>query len=383
MLCRKCRKEIPDGSAYCNLCGWKQTRAKSHRSKRPNGTGSVYKLPGKRKKPWAVVISNGKKRTYGGYFETETEASINAARLSAETVPDRYNDTINTIFEAWNKVHYPTLSEWGKQGYESAWTYFTGIKSMKMRDVKTDVFQSVIDSALAKGKSRAVCEKIKHLSSQLCKYAMQQDLINKNYAEFIVLPKAEKSEKEIFTAEEIATLFAHKDDKRVKIILAMIYTGFRIDELFSLETANVHIKERYFVGGEKSEAGKNRIVPINEKVLPFVQEWYDKAIEKKYTYLIVNTQGNKMNVNNFRKREFYTALSDLGIQQEIDKDHPAKQFARLTPHSTRHTFASLAVKAGVSREALKRLMGHAHYSTTDEVYVHENMQQLKDGIAKM
>lgn len=383
MICKKCRKEIPDDAIFCCYCGSKQGRGKSHRSKRPNGTGSVYKLPGKRKNPWAVVISNGKKRTYGGYYETEAEASINAARLSADAIPDRYNDTIQTIFDAWSKVHYPTLTEWGKQGYESAWTYFSSIKQIKMRDVKTDVFQSLIDSALSQGKSRAVCEKIKHLASQLCKYAMQQDLINKNYAEFVVLPKVEKSEKEIFTAEEIATLWAHKDDKRVKIILAMIYSGFRIDELFSLETANVHIKDRYFVGGEKSEAGKNRIVPINEKILPFVQEWYDKAVENKYAYLLVNTEGNKINIGNFRRRDFYKALSDLGMQQEIDKDHPAKKFARLTPHSTRHTFASLAVKAGVSREALKRLMGHAHYSTTDEVYVHENMEQLKDGISKM
>lgn len=114
--------------------------------------------------------------------------------------------------------------------------------------------QKCVDAVVIKKLSRSVCEKMKQLASQLCKCSMQQNIISKNYAQFIVLPKAEK--KEIFTNKEIDILFAHDSDERVRIILTLIYTGMRIDELLGLLTANVHINDGYIVGGEKTEAGK-------------------------------------------------------------------------------------------------------------------------------
>ena len=53
MQCRKCRAEIPDASNFCNLCGAKQSLKSQRRktAKRPNGTGTVYKLQGTRKRP--------------------------------------------------------------------------------------------------------------------------------------------------------------------------------------------------------------------------------------------------------------------------------------------------------------------------------------------
>lgn len=382
MICKRCKKEIENDSIYCRFCGRKQIKEPAQR--RPNNTGSVYKLPGHREKPWTVVMpkKNGK-RQYGGYYATKTEAIVAANELTTGEISDRYNDTISDIYEAWKAVHFKELSGWGEQGYKTAWTYLDDIKDMKMRDIKTDVLQAIVDGAVKNGKSRAICEKIRNLSSQLCKYAMQQDLINKNYAQFLSLPKQEKKEKEIFTDKEIETLMQHKDDNDVRIILALIYTGFRIDELLSVETADVHVKDGYMIGGEKTEAGESRVVPINEKIMPFVKAWYNTAVEKKYKYLLVNSKGNKMNPNNFRNRGFYKVLGDLKFQPHIDKDHPASKVARLTPHSTRHTFASLAVRAGIKPEVLQKLIGHAHYETTADIYVHDNIQQLKDGIKKM
>lgn len=384
MICKKCNATIEDDSVYCRLCGRKQNREKLNYQKRFNGTGSVYKLPGNRKKPWAVLITKaGNKRTYGGFYETKAAAALAAAKLSAEGISDRHNDTVQDIYDTWSKKHFEGLTDWGKQGYETAWTYFTAIKQMKFRDIKTDNLQNLVNEAIEKGKSRGTCEKIRNLASQLCKYAMQQDLINKNYAQFLVLPKQEAKEKEIFTDKEIEILFKNSHDRDVRIILTLIYTGFRIDELFSVEVSNVYIDEKYLIGGEKSDAGKNRIVPINDKILPFVTEWYEDAVRNKQKHLIVNAAGNKMNPNNFRNRYFYKVLGDLGFQPHIDKEHPASKFARLTPHSTRHTFASLAVKAGVQPETLQKLIGHAKYETTADVYVHNNLDQLKDGISKM
>ena len=43
MICRKCKKEAPDG-AFCIFCGTKQEKARGGPKKRGNGQGSVFKL---------------------------------------------------------------------------------------------------------------------------------------------------------------------------------------------------------------------------------------------------------------------------------------------------------------------------------------------------
>ena len=48
--CKKCRKDIPDESVYCLFCGTKQVKEKKKALKRANGTGTVYKLRGRRKR---------------------------------------------------------------------------------------------------------------------------------------------------------------------------------------------------------------------------------------------------------------------------------------------------------------------------------------------
>jgi len=55
MKCRKCRLDIPDGSKYCPNCGAKQEPERRKALKRANGTGTVYKLQGRRRRPWAAA----------------------------------------------------------------------------------------------------------------------------------------------------------------------------------------------------------------------------------------------------------------------------------------------------------------------------------------
>lgn len=55
----------------------------------------------------------------------------------------------------------------------------------------------------------------------------------------------------------------------------------------------------------------------------------------------------------------------------------------LTPHSTRHTFASLAVRAKIQPEILRRVIGHANYSTTVEIYAHNNLEELVEEMQKL
>lgn len=166
----------------------------------------------------------------------------------------------------------------------------------------------------------------------------------------------EIGEKEIFTDADIAKLEADGSEA-AKIVLMLIYTGMRIGELFQLPLADYH--GNYAVGGEKTEAGRNRIIPIRPKGQGYFAYFAGHA---EGPLLLSGYTGQKR-PENFRNRDFYPLLKRLDIP-------------RKTPHSTRHTYASWARKSGMQPELLQKILGHADYNTTANIYVHTDIEEI-------
>lgn len=366
MNCIRCHRDLPDASAFCPYCGKRQGTAQAaspkKRPARARGTGSAYKLSGNRRKPWAA--------TRGGHligtYATKSEALLALDRVAGKELGTSYNYTLEQVYDCWRAEHFPTLSASGEDMYRAAWKHMEPIKSKKMRELRTAHYQGIINGLEDKGLSASSAQKVKQLASQLSKWAMREDIISTNYAQFIRIQADESEPREIFSDKEIEKLKEHADQDSVKMILLLIYTGLRIGELFTLRREDIHLEEGYFVGGIKTKAGKNRMVPILPETQPYLQYFYDKADGE----LLVSGYDGNRNPNNFRRRDFDVALEELGITGK-------------TPHCTRHTFASLAVRAGVKPEALRPIIGHANYSTTVEVYTHANLPLLKEELGKI
>lgn len=365
MDCIRCHRDIPDTSAYCLYCGKRQTGAPAaprKAARRARGTGTVYKLSGHRSRPWAAV-RGGK---YIGYFPTRSDALVALERVAGREPGETYAYTLEQVYDCWRAEHFPTLTAKGQEMYRLAWKRMEHLKSRKMREVRTADYQGIINAMEDAGLSVSSAQKVKQLAGQLSKWAMREDIITTNYAQFIRMFRDEPAVRETFSDEEIARLHASDSDDAVKLILLLIYTGLRINELFTLRRENVHLEEGYLTGGSKTKAGKDRTIPILPEARPYLQSLYSAADGE---LLISGYQGNRT-ANNFRNRDFASALAKLGITGK-------------TPHSTRHTFASLAVRAGVKPEALRKIIGHANYSTTVEIYAHANLPELKEELAKI
>lgn len=365
MICIKCKKEIADGSLFCNFCGKKQSYVPAKYHKRAHGTGTI--LRDKRyKKQWLAYAPSdkqGRNRHYIGAYETRKEAQEALSRYLQKKRTDLYNADLQTIYNIWSETHFKNVSESAVQLYSYMWRRFEPICNMKMRDIKTAHLQEIINA----GTSYSACSSMKALAVMLCRFAMENDIIDKNYAEFVKLPKFQKKEKRIFSREEISTLWEHSHDLNVQMVLIMIYTGFRIGEITSLTVDNINLEEGYIIGGEKTEAGRNRIVPIPSNIPElkrFLQNWIDIADESGRLYQ--NTPAC------FRQKNFKKALEVCGI---TDK--------KLTPHSTRHTFASISSSSGVRPENLQKIIGHANFSTTANTYIHQDFETLKAEMAKI
>jgi integrase len=334
----------------------------------PNGYGSVYKLSGKRRKPFmarkTIGWDDNGKQIYRiiGYYENK--------KLALQALADFNNNpydvevstlTFSDIFEKWKEQKYNDISKSAINGYNAAYETSKALHDIKLIDIKTMHLQSVISNC---GKGHDTLRKIRVLYNQLFKYAMENDIVNKDYSAFIDIgKKSEETKRKPFTDKEIKRLFSVEETiPYVDTILIMIYTGLRIGELLILKPSDINLEERTITGGIKTDAGKNRIIPINKKVLPFIE----KRLNEDNEYLIINDLGKQMKYDNYYREKF------IPVMEQLNMNHK--------PHDCRHTFATLMSNSNANKTAIKKIIGHSSYATTEKIYTHKDIEELRKAI---
>lgn len=367
--------------------------------KRENGCGSVYKRKDIKSRPWVAVApahyklgeESGKMaatRPVLGNYATAQEAK-DALEEYRRNPTTRLNITFAQLYDEWCAIAFRTISKQTKDNYTACYLKFTSVYGEKFRELRTGQYQAVFDfysapfplkkkdgkpkldedgvQVMSPPLSLSSLSKMKALLTQLYDYAMQNDIINKNYASFIVLPKQEKAAKDCFTDLELEKI--RNSVGRVEFadcILLMCYTGFRISEFLELTKICYDPKNKTLVGGKKTEAGRNRIVPVHKKVQSILEAWLNRNGET----IICDPDGHPYSADSFRRRCYYPALDAIGVR-------------KLTPHATRHTFATRLSAAGARTEDIQALAGHEDYEVTANTYIHQDISTLRTAIDKM
>lgn len=336
-----------------------------------NGTGTIYKRKGV-SKPYIVYgkayNENGvMKREYLGSFKTRKEAE--ERRINYIVNPDikKSDLTFKEVYDDYIKTNrFKDLTTSTQLNYRAAYKHCTRLYAVRFAELRTAQMQEVINSLAEQDLSESSVKKVKLLFSILFTYAMQNDIVTKNYSEFVTMPKFERTEKRALTDLEIQKIgkAAVEGNKAAQWVYYMIYSGWRIGELLELTAFNFDKVEYAFRGGKKTEAGKNRLVPVHSEL-----KWIiDKQLEKKGESVFCMESGKPMTPNYFRSYMFKPLLEEL----EID--------ASITPHITRHTFATKLKQSGADDFYRKKLLGHANKSVTDDVYTHADIENLRKTI---
>ena len=178
-------------------------------------------------------------------------------------------------------------------------------------ELRHDDLQSVLDDCNLKHSS---LELILSLLHQMYAFAEIYELADKDYSAHLQIKKEEDDEHGVpFTDEELKTLWDNKDDEIIEMILIMCYSGFRIK---AYKTLKVDLKKKYFQGGVKTAAGKDRIVPIHSGIYDLVK----RRIKRFGSLLNISTNAFRLSM--------YDALIRAGVEKH-------------TPHDCRHTFSRL------------------------------------------
>ncbi len=335
-----------------------------------NKYGSITKHSGNRRKPYSVRITvgtadNGEPiRKYLGFFKTRAEAIKELAIYNDELYDvEARKVTVRTIYNLWSKRKYATASDSTITGYSAASAYLEPIFDTPIRELKSIHLEKVINAC---HKGPATKKKLTILIKQLFAYAMECDIISKDYSDYLKVTFEETTPtRPIFTEEEIRAL-EECTIPGADLILISIFTGLRPGELLTLTKSDINLEEGYIeVTQSKTKAGL-RVIPISPRIEPIIKAKY----ENSFLY-IAEMDGKPINYDHYYRVIFNSVIDALAL----NKQH--------RPHDTRHTFATMLSNADANPESIKKLCGHKNYSTTSKHYTHKSIDELKKAINRL
>ena len=400
--CPECELQVSDHALSCPHCGYPLKkdvpihRQNKKRMRLPNGFGQISEIKGRNlRKPFRAMVSIGKSPTGRpickplkpeSYFESYNDAYKALVEYHKNPADLESDMLMKDLFEKWSEEYFkrvktpaPTLT---------AWAYCQELHMMRVADVRARHIKHCLEegTAIIKGVEKrptaSVKNIIKTMMNQIFDYAVEYELVDRNYARTFKLSKevfqelgTTKTEHKSYTDEEITILWKHAGEKYfADLVLVQCYSGWRPTEILSLKLTDIDLESGLMHGGIKTEAGKNRIVPIHSKIREIVKDKYNKAKKVKSPYLFYQLKiGNEVSKLTYDK--YRNGLNDLIGELRLDPDH--------RPHDGRKHFVTQAKKANVDEYAIKYVVGHAISDVTEKVYTDREIEWLKTEIEKI
>lgn len=220
---------------------------------------------------------------------------------------------------------------------------------------------------------------------QILDKAVENDYIYKNVASGIKIKKHKSPEKEPLTQEVISIIADHaKTSQNAFMILFMIYTGLRREEIVPLQFKDVNIEEKYIVINKAIYFEKNQPILKNTKncgtrKVPIFNIIYDTLnimfnTHKKNDYIFPNKKGGMMSETSLRRKL-------ESVLKLINKDRTDN--IKFSLHQLRHTYVCILHKAGIDIKQAQNWTGHKDVKVLLNIYTHLDSQDIQNSIDKV
>lgn len=319
--------------------------------KLPNGYGTVYKLTGKRRKPWVAKKLIGKTldmenrkvhRQYltVGYYEKRSDALSALSSYNADPYDTSVRFlTLQEAYERWSAEYFPKLKS--SRHYEAAWKVLEPLQTQAIADLKLDNYQHLF---ITSGKNAPTLRNVKSLLDLVYDYAVVHEIVPKSKRDMLDYLEVGKENpkkltRTIFSRNEIDAL-CMDDTDLANTTLVLIFTGLRVSELF--ENAIVDYDRQLITLTEAKTAAGIREVPIADKLVSRVHRFMDG----------------------------HDSIKSYRAKLKKEYDH--------LPHDTRHTFTTLLAENGVDQRLIDSIIGHVTGNLSLDVYTHFTLEKKLD-----
>lgn len=384
--CPECDLPVSDKALTCPHCGYPLVKSpkpsrQPHHMRLPNGFGQISQIKNKPlRKPWRVMVTVGKTDTGRpickllkpqAYFKTYNEAY--EALVEYNRNPYDLDDciTMSQLYERWSEEYFKTLkSESSQRTVRSAWAYCSSVYNLGVKEIKAKHIKYCMENCT----SPNISMRIKSIMNLMLDYALEHELVEKNVARTFNLPKdivdkahANRKDHESFTDDELKLLWENITVPYVDMIVIQCYMGWRPQELCNIRVENVDLERKNIVGGMKTEAGTNRVVPIHNRIRPLIEARM-KLAKFQNSEMLFTAEGLPMTYDKYNKR-FISVCKALGMSHRA--------------HDPRKTFVTRAKKYNMDEYAIKRIVGHAIDDITEKLYTQRGIDWLCEEMQKI
>lgn len=351
--------------------------------KNENGFGSIYKLKHKKHNQWTAVVTTGWKLTIKdgqpkavqdrvriGYYPTRKDAQLalfkwheshsnmadtptSAPQSTKVSKPSKYTPTIRELLNERYNVIFSNCSTRRLKSVNSYLKVLAPIEDTPIDKLDYRQLQKFADS-LADAYAITSLSEIKVLLNMIYDEAIKLNYVQSCPVKYVNFKSNVKTKAKRAIPPETIRKIASCDDRVSNMCVIMIYSGMRIGELVNAKKENYNKVEHYLIGGEKTKAGKDRVIPIH----PYIQERFETFLNSK-----------KVVVSAYSK--------------ELKKTVQEKYGYTFTFHECRHTFVTLANQYDLDNYSLHKIVGHAASDVTEAVYTHIRAEKLYAEVCKI
>ena len=380
MICPKCKTQSVADAIFCHQCGKKLITTNKRRAKsRGNGTGTAYYSS--KYRYWIAEVVTGYKvideskplvkikKTKGG-FKRREDALAYCKILKNEKVTTAEH-TLQQVYEAWGPWYSPRVDKDTFGCYRAAFAYFKPLHSEKIRDISAGDLQQCMDDC---PRGHRTHQNMKVTAGLLWAYAMDHNIVEKDVTNNLYIGKGASVQREPLTDMEVEKIRKEiGNDRYAAYIYALCYLGYRPGEMLEIKKDQVvdHDGSLYIIEGKKTEAGRDRVVPVHPKIEKIIRQQL-KTPDTDYLFPmhIYSRKGEfkgykVMSDNYFNKFAFRPLADRLGIPKNK------------VPYSARHTFSDKLKDADGTDKVKASLIGHSDYRFTQKKYQSTNLDELK------
>ena len=389
MICTKCKQEVVQGAIFCPWCGKKQTTTKKTRSKsRGNGTGCAYysskyrywiaqvvdgyREPDDKTKPMIPI-----KRTKGGFKRREDALAYCAMVKAEKNKTAVINMTLKEVYDAWDPWYSPRVDPDTFGCYRAAFAHFKPLHDVNIRNISAGDLQKCMDDC---PRGHRTHQNMKCTAGLLWAYAVDHNLADKDITENLYIGKGASVQREPLTDIEVEKIRKEiGKDRYAAYVYALCYLGYRPGEMLEIRKEQVHEREGhlFIIEGKKTDAGRDRIVPVHEKIESIIrQQLSTDGTEYLFPMHIINRKGTfkgfKVMTDNYFNKYAFRPLAD---RLEIPRNK--------VPYSARHTFSDKLKNAEGTDKTKAALIGHSDYKFTQKKYQSTDMDELQATMASI
>ena len=351
---------------------------------RGNGQGTAYR----RGTSWEAQVILGwrepttpggapipvKKRKGG--FATKREALAYCKELK-QAQTERPDLTLQQVYDAWFPAYSARIGTSTAKGYSAAYNHFGDLRYRMINAITAKDLQERMDGCTA---GKRTHQMMKVVAGLIWAYAVDGGMADKDITRHLYTGKGESTQREPLTEDEVEVIRrAIGKEPYAEYVYALCYLGFRPGEFLVLTKADYHTEDgvTFLVGGSKTDAGRNRRVPIPAAIARIIEEKLKSVgTELLFPQITTDRRGTftgykQMTDAYFRESVFKPLMRRLGIAEGK------------VPYSARHTYSDKLKTAAGDDKAKAALMGHTDYDFTRKRYQSTNISELQTVVESM